>query len=448
MSQKEEKLIRRRSSRLLAFLLVYAAALFAGCGGDEGDGASATEGGTTSSGTTSSNGSTTSTTPRVPGEPSQDCREVTMTAYDAGLGGMCQYENAFDVLPEFVQRNLTLAIAEPFAGGSLEGDFAESCGECWEITTITSTEIVMVTNLCPANEDNPVCAGDTYHFDISREAGEALGHEGITIGQARPVPCPVTGNVHAVILGRNDFFLRLAFANHRFTIRTAEYRIDGTDEWLPLRRDGGAWALNDANDAIGPDAPGIAFRLTSPTGDVMTGPGVLPYAIGEGMTFDLGAQFDERTPEGGSCTYIPDGTVYSDGFGGSAPVQWELNSYGGAQAAESSDGCTMGTSCVRVTNYERFSGAVFRINDALPVGPYRELSLMLRGAGGSGTVEIQVGAEGGNVCDSIEVDVSDAWATPTVDLTTGCDGVPEWGRIALINRTDPFELIVDEVVFR
>ena len=382
------------------------------------------------------------------GEPSQDCREVTMTAYDAGLGGMCQWADAYAVLPDFVQSNITLAIAEPFAGGSHGGEFAEACGECWEISTITATEIVMVTNLCPANADNPVCQGPATHFDLSREAGDALGHEGITIAQARPVPCPVTGNVHGVINARNDFFLRLAFANHRFTIRTAEYRIDGSDDWMPMTRDGGAFTINDANDAIGPDAPGVAFRLTSPQGDVLTGTNILPAALGEGDTFDLGAQFDERDVEGGSCVYIPDGTVYSDEFGGTDPVLWELNTYNGAQAGESSDDCAEGTSCIRVTNYAQWSGAVFRINDALPVGPYQELTMMLKAANGSGTVEVQVGQEGGTTCEPLEVEVGSDWVSVALDLTQGCDEVVEWGRIALINETEPFDLIVDEVVFR
>jgi len=361
---------------------------------------------------------------------------------------MCQYGDAFDVLPDFVQANMTLAIAEPFAGGSNNGDFAESSGECWEISTVTSTHIVMVTNLCPANADNPVCQGPKLHFDLSREAGTALGHEGITIGQARPVPCPVTGHVHAVMLGRNDFYIRLTFVNHRFTIRSAEYRIDGTDVWLPLNRDGGAWAVGDANDAIGPDAPGVTFRLTSPAGDVLIGPNVLPASVGEGDTFDLGAQFPERTQEGGSCTYVPDGTVYDDGFGGSEPVLWEMTSYNGATVEETTQDCAEGSSCIRVSNYAQWSGAVFRINDALPANLFSKFAIQLRASNGSGTVEIEVSQEGGEACESQEIAVGDAWTTVSLDLDSLCPGVPEFSRIALINRTEPFDLLVDDVSFQ
>lgn len=383
--------------------------------------------------------------------PGGSCREVRLTSYDAGRGGLCEYVDAFDVMPDFVRDNMTLAIAEPFAGGSEGGEFGEACGECWEISTVTATQIVMVTNLCPANEDNPVCQGPETHFDLSREAGEAVGHEGITIAQARPVPCPVTGNVHAVVRARNDFFIRLVFANLRFPIRTAEVRVDGTDAWQPLRRDRGAWALNDANAAIGPDAPGVSFRLTSPKGDVAEGSNVLPYSLAEGQTFDIGAQFDERSVEGGTCVYVPDGTVYSDTFGGSDPVLWESRAYGGAEVNETEDGCAEGERCLRVTNYARFAGAVFRNNDAVPRELYTSLNLMLRAPGGAGTVDIEVGQEGGEggaTCEAQEVVLDDSWTPVEIDLSTRCPGVPTLNRIVLINQTEPFEMLIDDVRFQ
>ncbi|MEM6792320.1 MAG: hypothetical protein AAF715_32705 [Myxococcota bacterium] len=408
----------------------------AACGTSDGDGSGSSSGGQNGPGGV------------TPITPSQSCQEVRLTAYDAGIGGMCEYNDALPVLPAFVRDNITLAIAEPFAGGSAGGDFAESCGECWEISTISSTQTVMVTNLCPANDDNPVCQGPALHFDVSREAGAALGHEGITIGEARPVPCPVEGNVHAVVRDRNDFFIRLVFANHRIPIRSVDYRIDGTDAWRPMNRNGGAWAIGDAGDAIGPSAPGISFRLTSPDGEVAEGTAVLPANLGPGQNFDIGAQFAPRDPEGGMCTYVPDGTVFADAFGGSDPVLWEMNTYGGAQYEESAQACAAGDRCLQVTNYPQWSGAVFRINDALPVEAYDTLTLSLRASEGRGTVEVVVGEEGGEACDAREVEVDETWQTVSLDLGATCDGVPEFGRIALINRTQTFGLTIDEVAFR
>src|SRR3990172_3848067 len=147
-------------------------------------------------------------------QPDSTCGSVRMTYYDlTGSRGWCEFDRTLPVLPASVRSGLTTAISEPWNGSSYGGAPGEACGECWEVATLGVTRTVMVDNLCPI-EGNPVCAGDHFHMDLSHEAATALQMNGLEEGQARRVPCPVSGNIFLEILDRNQSgYLRFAVVN-------------------------------------------------------------------------------------------------------------------------------------------------------------------------------------------------------------------------------------------
>src|SRR5512146_2918359 len=67
----------------------------------------------------------------IPDEPvpgvAEGCGTVRLTSYDASSGsGWCEFSIHHAELPDFVQSNLTLAIAEPYNGGSYQGEVGEA----------------------------------------------------------------------------------------------------------------------------------------------------------------------------------------------------------------------------------------------------------------------------------------------------------------------------------
>ncbi|MCC6524963.1 MAG: hypothetical protein IT373_20065 [Polyangiaceae bacterium] len=289
--------------------------------------------------------------------PSDACGSVRLTSYTAAPGGWCEFDRTSPVLPSSVLAGLTLAVAEPYDGSSYGGEPGEACGECWEIDTITDTRIVMVHDLCPI-QGNPLCAGGHFHFDLSTEAAQALHGGGLDEGQARRVPCPVTGNVHVQVNDRNEWgYLRLAFLNHRIPIRSAEYRAVGDAVWRSVTRSGGAFHVLDDGVTFAASGPGGVFRLTSAQGEVLELPNALDYGVATGSTFDLGAQLTDQAPGGGSCVFVPPAEVYGDGFGGIDEVRWAVNPWGEALGSETTEGCDGGTgSCLRIDSLGQYSG--------------------------------------------------------------------------------------------
>jgi hypothetical protein len=139
---------------------------------------------------------------------------------------------------------------------------AQACGECWEITTSTGdTAIYMVDNLCGG--PNACSNTERPHFDLTSTSADAVFGDvraGTTV--ARPIPCPITGNIHFVGLGAAS----------------------------------GLWKVID--DVFRPDDIGARFRFVSPTGEIALGDVVLTDDVAETTLFDTGAQFEEASVEG------------------------------------------------------------------------------------------------------------------------------------------------------
>ncbi|MBN1773638.1 MAG: hypothetical protein JXB32_20410 [Deltaproteobacteria bacterium] len=380
--------------------------------------------------------------------PSDGCGSVRLTSYTASSGGWCEYDRTHPFLPAFVREGLTLAIAEPYNGGSYGGASGEACGECWEVDTITDTRTVMVHDLCPI-EGNPLCAGGHFHFDLSSEAGAALHAGGLDEAQARRVPCPVDGNVFLQINDRNEWgYLRLQFLNHRIPIRTADYRAaDGTG-WQAVQRSGGAWHVLDDNTTFAADGPGGVFRLISAQGEVLETPNVLTYDVPDGATFDLGAQLTDQAPaSGGPCVFEPPATVYGDGYGGIDQVRWQMNPWGEASAAETADGCWGGSgSCLRVDRLAQWSGFHIYYRQPFPSATFATLSLRLRTASGAGRLNLAPSLEGER-CAGTEVEVGPEWSGATLELASVCGSLAAINEVTADNPGPTMVLYLDDVRF-
>ena len=376
--------------------------------------------------------------------PSGACGSVRLTQYAASAGGWCEFDRTLDVLPAEIQGGMTLAIAEPYDGSSYGGDPGEACGECWEIDTIHATRVVMVHDLCPI-EGNPLCAGGHFHFDLAGEAAAALGGGELDEASARRVPCPVSGNVFAQIIDRNEWgYVRLQLVNHRVPIRAVDYRAADGATWFPLARSGGAWDVPENGEMFAADGPGGVFRLTSAQGEVVECPNALGYGVGIGAVLDLGAQLDDlEPPDGGPCEFVPPADVYVDGWGGIPEVRWASNPWSGVAIEETEDGCAAG-SCLRVDPLPQWGGFHLYYRQAFPASTFSTLSLKARAVSGTGTIDVAPNGDGGE-CAITSVAIGPEWTEVTVDVAAACAGIDALNMVTAQNTGDPFELLVDDV---
>ena len=378
--------------------------------------------------------------------PASSCGSVRLTSYTAASGGWCEFDRSAQVLPDFARQGMTLAIAEPYNGSSYGGDPGQACGECWEISTITDTRIVMVHDLCPV-QGNPLCAGAHFHFDLSQESAQALHGGGLDEAQARRIACPVVGNVHAQINDRNEWgYVRLAFVNHALPIHKAEYRATSGAQWRAVQRSGGAWHVLDDNETFAKGSPGGVFRLTSAQGQVLEMPGVLTYDTHKGAFFDLGAQLTDQAPVSGpACVFVPPATVYGDGYGGIDQVRWMPNPWEPAAASETSAGCYQG-SCVRIDNLAQWGGLHIYYRQAFPSTTFAKLSLRVRALSGGGEMKVAPSHEGDR-CEETSISVADAWSQHTIDVKAVCAGHDLINALTIQNLGAATVLLLDDIVF-
>jgi len=378
-----------------------------------------------------------------------DCSSVRLTQYWSTTWGWCEFPSDRPFLPAFVQSGITMAIAEPWAGGSHGGEFGEACGECWEISTSFATQVIMVHDLCPI-EGNPLCAGVHFHLDLTPEAADAVSGGGNDAATARRVPCPVTGNVHAAILDWNQWgYLRLSFMNHRIAIRSAEVRADPGGDWIAMERSGGAWHLIE-----GPghdEGDGVVFRLTSAQGQVVEGTRVVPFQeVSPGhenvVTEDLGLQVDDLDdPPTGTCDFVPDGLVYGDAWGGIDQVKWTPLQWEGASISEVGEGCHAGSSCLRAT-IDQWSGFHLYLRQAFPADTFATLRLWVRAETSGAQITVSASNEGER-CTEEAVDPTPDWQEVTFDLATACAGFDLLTSVTVQNTTERATILLDDIEY-
>lgn len=373
------------------------------------------------------------------------CGAVRLTSYLGSDVGYCEFDRTLPILPASVRAGLTLAMAQPWLGGSYGGEPGEACGECWEVSTLSATKIIMVDNECPSNGMGGACDGDSFHFDLESKAAAALGHSGLEAGSTRRVACPVTGNVFLSLLDRNQWgFLRFTPVNHRVPVRQIDYRAVGTSGWKPARRDAGAWAIAGDGSTFAQGGPGGVFRITSAQGQVLEMPNALGYAVAKGSTFDLGAQLTDLEPSTGpACNFEPPADVYVDGYGGIPNVRWRLNPWPGVGgASEVTAGCVSG-SCIRVSGMDMWSGFNIYYVQSFAPSTFASLSLKVKSETGTGTVDVWVGD-----CAHVTVPVSATWTTGTVDLASACAGKGALSTVSVQDTSgNGMTLLLDDVRF-
>jgi len=392
-----------------------------------------------------SGGSAGDEVPDAAASPTTTCGSVRWISYTASSSGWCEFDRTAPMLPDSVRAGLTLAIAEPWAGSSYDGVFGEACGECWEITSLTDTRVVMVHDLCPI-QGNPVCNGSHFHFDLSTETAAALHTPGIGEASTRRVPCPVTGNSYLQILDRNQWgYLRFQVTNHRVPVRTVEFRTADGTTYYPATRSGGAWDVRTSGDMFTDTGPGGVFRMTSAQGETVDMPNTLGYDVGKGAFFDLGAQFtDLENASTLSCTFTVPPDIYVNGYGGIERVQWTMNPWSSANPSETTNGCQEG-SCLRVAGLA--SGAGFHIYYPQSFAPttFRTLRMALRAESGAGKVSVTLNGDSGG-CAENPVDLTTDWAETSIDLATACSGVASVSMFT-VYVSEPLVLMLDNLRF-
>ncbi len=376
------------------------------------------------------------------------CASVRLTSYTAAAGGWCEFDRTLPILPAFVREGMTTAIAEPWNGGSYQGEPGEACGECWEIDTLGGTQIVMVHDLCPI-EGNPVCAGSHFHFDLASEVARRLALDGLDEGRARRVPCPVAGNIHVQILDWNQWgYVRGQFVNHRIPVRSAELRFSSMPEgaWHPMTRSGGAWHALDAPAPQSGDT--ISFRLTTARGEVLVSANPVRLLDTSSNVFDLGMQAsDTGEPPAGECRFLPPADVYADGWGGIDRVRWMPNPWGDVDVNEVHDGCHEGSaSCLRVTGMERWGGMHIYYRQEFPPSLYRTISFWMRSEGAPMTFAFSLSGSGGN-CLETTVTVPAEWTHFSVTLSDACALVDAINTLTWQNTAEKSAFRMDDIRF-
>ncbi|MBU1535028.1 hypothetical protein KKF84_06895 [Myxococcota bacterium] len=426
------KLTADRLSRSLLTGLVMLALLLPGCGDN--------------------NGSSDNNSVYIPDVPAPgvagECGSVRMTEYGSSDRRWCGFDRTSTILPDFVREGMTIAIAEPYNGSSYGGDPGEACGECWEISTTFATQIVMVHDLCPI-EGNPICAGGHFHFDIAGEVADRIdGGQWMGEAAVRRVPCPVSGNIHVYISARNQWgYMQIAFFNHRFPIRTVEYRAADSEVWQPMERCLARWCLAEDMETFAQDGPGGIFRLTSAAGEVIEGSVALPYSAAQGSDFDTGIQFAEADPPQGTCDFVVPGDVYDEQYGGIEGVRWTANTWGTAAISETSSNCADGSdSCLRLKSFVD-SGVHLTYRHTFPTQTFSTLTLRLRTGSGTGTVSIAPRSEDARCANMTEVPVTGEWTTATIDVAASCPDTEWLHGLTISHASTAMDLYLDEIVF-
>lgn len=383
----------------------------------------------------------------VDAAPSASCQDVRLTYYDVETAGACEVMDVPAALPAIGQQGLTAAVAEPWWGGSRGGARAEACGECWEITTAHATRTVVVTDLCPI-EGNPVCAGSFFHFDLAHTAAVPLDYleAGIVHAQARPVPCPVSGNIFAVIRDANPTFIRFALASPRVPIRQVDVRgggagVSATNPWTAMNRDGGAWA---AVGDLTRGGTGVQVRITSALGQTLESSVVLALAGPFPRGIDLGVQLDATPAAGPSCPWrVPD--PYRDGFGGIDQVRWRYSSWMTVSLdAASASGCRSGT-CF-ATTLGAWGGFTWEYPEDFARAGLSRLVLYARSADAA-PIEVKLSGPDGD-CAGVTATLGGQYQMVSVDLDAACPGHTRLQRFQVqVMRAAGGSVALDDVTF-
>ena len=116
----------------------------------------------------------------------------------------------------------------------------QKCGVCYELVTPNSILYFLVDSYCPVKGNEAACNGDIYHFDLSKNAYDAvitenkLGKLNITF---RMVACRHEGNI--ILKTKSDvgeYYYSFAVKNHLIGLKKVYYSFDNKT-WIGLERE-------------------------------------------------------------------------------------------------------------------------------------------------------------------------------------------------------------------
>lgn len=131
------------------------------------------------------------------------------------------------------------------------------CGICYEVTGPKGTIRGRVENYCQANDENHVCGGDMYHFDIAHPGAQYLmegaGLANITF---RMVACDFNSNIKIksskdALTGWYNFVV----LDHKIGIKSVRAQENGSSKWMELPRE------NSNQWTVHPGGRDIVFPL-------------------------------------------------------------------------------------------------------------------------------------------------------------------------------------------
>lgn len=415
----------------------------------------ANSGGGSGGSTTNPNaGGVANTSDFVAGTPSAECRSVRLTTYVSSANqSACGWFKNDPYMPDFVRvQRMTAAMAQSWWGGSYvgpnQGLAGDTCGECWEITTYGATRIVMIDDWCPA-DGNPLCASTQFHIDLAETAATALASNGLDAATARPVPCPVAGNLFAVITDWNQWgYTQFPIANARIPVRNVEFKPVGSSQWTAMSRNAGTFQNTGAQAAFATGASGATLRITSAQGEVVESNVVLAPEFTIGQYFDLGVQFQDIQGRGagGSCAYHVPGDVYIDGWGSSASVPWKTWTYGGFAFNEVSTGCFNDSASCLHAAMTASNGVQIAWEPVFAIDTFSTLNLQIRTTAGSGDANVGIyGADG--QCKETVVPITTTWKAVTIDIASTCSGVTTMYGLTLGSAGANLDVLVDDIRF-
>ena len=112
------------------------------------------------------------------------------------------------------------------------------CGACYEIVGPYGAIRTRVEDYCPKNDEQGLCTGDMYHFNVANNGSTFLmGDHDISNVTFRMVECGFTGNVRILTDEEMDeFSFSFIVLDHNLPISYVSIKENGTSSWTKLNR--------------------------------------------------------------------------------------------------------------------------------------------------------------------------------------------------------------------
>ena len=166
------------------------------------------------------------------------------------------------------------------------------CGACYEIVGPYGAIRTRVEDYCPKNDEQGLCTGDMYHFNVANNGSTFLmGDHDISNVTFRMVECGFTGNVRILTDEEMDeYSFSFIVLDHNLPISYVSLKEDGTSSWTKINRN-----KNDNHWKYEVDLKinlPLSIRIYSINGDYVT---VEMKDLKPGQTYEANGNF--KSPE-------------------------------------------------------------------------------------------------------------------------------------------------------